>query len=622
MTEVREERLEPSPKNMGEEANDDKSSVENEGKTDEDMKGDMDRRTCHLCGRVFKNARARKTHERYCKAKEDAEVEERHDEDQKGEEVLKLREELKGEMEVIREERRKLEEDRHAFREELEKLRGERTVLETGHGDARPLAHEGRIEIDSERGFERAEPATITPSGVIVLEAEEETPLEEEMEEIEEIERELEIIEPEVAKIGVGPSKAELEDLSMELEALESELTTKVDFAALARMSEDYENSLKRMEESMATVNKKVNSVIQEMEESGRRFGTYQNIIREMKRMDEKTTEILEEIGFGESLNVAKIPPNILESVYESTMEDIIGQIHSNYGSQDAESIITRTLEDIRTRTSGSELFYFDGRMLRTRNLAKVIRNKLISAKQVQTTYAELLRKFLEYLPGYKAKNFRALIKLKSQEYAVDKTTYLLERIDDFNEDIGDLKNMVRAERDRQNSLETSLNKLVESKVEREDLEKIRAAIEEIKEKQGDLEGILVGIKEMMEGDKKTFSGEIEGLSERMKEFEGRLSPEGKKGVKKSDKKERERKGEEKLSEDELIILEKIPDKGFTLSRIKREIGDEMGEEGIEECLQSLIDQGVMSTEKRGRHTIYVKKENEEKINDGNGGEK
>jgi DNA repair exonuclease SbcCD ATPase subunit len=612
MTEVREEKSESSSKNIGGETSDNKSSGEN---MDEDVKEDIDRRICHLCGRIFKNERARKTHERYCKSNGKEEEYQEGDGD-----IVRLREELRAEMEALKDERRKLVEERRGFREEIDKLKEKRMLSEAGEGYTPPTAEENKRDFNVQPRVETA--TSISPSGVIVLEAEEESSPEDEGEELEEIEKELETIEPEIAKIGMGPSKSELEDLSRELEAIESELTTKVDFTALTKMSEDYENSLKRMEESVAAINRKIDGVIQEMEESGRRYGTYQNMVREMKRLDEKTNEILEEIGFGESLNVGKIPPNILESVYESTMEDVIGQIRSNYGTQDAENIIIRTLEDIRTRTSGSELFYFDGRMLKTRNLAKVIQNKLISAKQVQTTYAELLRKFLEYLPGYKAKNFRAMIKLKSQEYAVDKTTHLLDKLDDLTVEIGDLNEMVKAAEERQNTIEFSLTNLMESNVERDDLEKIQTMIEEIKAGQGELEGVLAGIKEKMEEDNKAFSGEFERLSRQIKEPEGRISQKGKKGIKKPDKKEKVRKGGEELSVDELIILGKIPERGFTLSRIKKEIGDELDEERIEECLQSLIDQGVMSTVKRGRHTIYLKKENEENINEGIGGEK
>jgi DNA repair exonuclease SbcCD ATPase subunit len=503
------------------------------------------------------------------------------------------------EIEALKEDKKRLEEERSAF-------------------------HEPRPGVNTRETVSH-EPSAKSEPGVVVLEAEEEetAPLEE----IEEIEQELEKIEPEVADIGRGISQSELEDISKELEALESEMNTKVDFAALTRMAEDYKKSLERIGDSITGVDRKVDGVINEMEESGRRFGTYQNIIREISKLDDKTTEILEEIGFGESLNVAKIPPNILESVYESTMEDIINEIRSNYGSQDAENIITKTLEDVRTRTSGSELFYFDGRMLKTRNLAKVIQERLISAKQVQTTYDELLRKLLEYLPGYKAKNFRAMIKLKSQEYAVDKTTYLLDRNDILKREIDELRNMVASVSNRQNSLEIGLNNLMGSKVEKSDLEATNNILEEMKTKQNDLDAMQQKLMEMMEDNKKAISEALEGISGEIKDQETGLPDElmdipeisEKKEKKKEEKKKLIEKEVDGLKENESKVLRIIPSNGFTLNRIKKELCSEMEDEKIDGCIESLVNKGFMSTVKRGRHTIYLKKV-EEKEN--NGGEK
>jgi hypothetical protein len=380
-------------------------------------------------------------------------------------------------------------------------------------------------------------------------------------------------------------------------------------------MAEDYKKSLERIGDSITGVDRKVDGVINELEESGRRFGTYQNIIREINKLDDKTSEILEEIGFGESLNVGKIPPNILESVYESTMEDIINEIRNNFGSQDAENIIIRTLEDVRTRTSGSELFYFDGRMLRTRNLAKVIQERLISAKQVQTTYDELLSKLLEYLPGYKAKNFRAMIKLKSQEYAVDKTTYLLDRNNKLKREIDELRNMVASVSNRQNSLEISINSLMGSKVEKSDLEAVNSKLEEMKAKQDELDAMQHKLLEMMEDNKKAISEVLDGMPGKIKEKKTGVQDKSMDLPKIPEKKE---KRKDNLDENESKVLKIIPSKGFTLNRIKKELCSEMEEENVQVCIESLVNKGIMSAVKRGRHTVYLIKEEKEN----NGGDK
>ncbi len=593
--------------------------------TKETTNENIERKTCKSCGTVLKNSRALKSHERQCKGKKEmkekgkGEVSEEIEE----EEVPKLREKLMGEIEAIKEERKKLEEERHAFRvemkKELERLSNEMRAGYKGSIDTEDLDEEVTEILPQE-----AEPRGHPAPGVVVLEAEEEF---EGKESMNEVEKELDRLEPEVAGIGKGVTLRELEELANELELIESDLNTKVDFAALTKMSEDYESSIKQIEKSISTVNRKIEGVIKEMDESAEKYGTYQNVVREIEKLDDRTTEILEEIGFGESLNVAKIPPNILESVYESTIEGAINEINRNYGSHDAENIIARTLEDIRTRTSGSELFYFDGRMLKTRNLAKAIEQKLISAKQVQTTYDELLSKLMEYLPGYKAKNFRAMIKLKSQEYAVDKSTLLLESIKVLREHIDNLKNMVGSVSNRQNTIEIEINRLKESKVGKDDIERINSLLEEIKAKQGDLDEMLKGIKEEQTAERNAFSEELKSISKRLEELETTgLEKKKKETIKPPKKKEKEEKKKEvkkkepsdvevELSEDENRILKTIPSKGHTLSRIKKELGDDVTEKKIKEYLQSMIHKGIISTVKRGKYTTYIR------VKKGNGGE-
>jgi chromosome segregation ATPase len=294
----------------------------------------------------------------------------------------------------------------------------------------------------------------------------------------------------------------------------------------------------------------------------------------------------------------------------------------------------------VRTRTSGSELFYFDGRTLKTRKLASAISAKLISAKQVQTTYDELLRKLLEYVPGYKAKNFRAMIKLKSQEYAVDKTTLSLEKLNRIRDDIENLKTIFGTISNRQNSIEIEINSLIGSKAGKEEMEELNASVAGIKEKQNELDDVLKNIN----GSLKILTAEREDFAKRLAELESSLAPQKKKTsiekAKKETKKEKKVKeeiaiadetikgvtvldDEEELEENaegktmdlneapqdmEAQILSAIPEDGFTSSRIQKEILTDRSEDEVEKILQDMIDKGFMSTIKRGRHTIYIKK--------------
>jgi chromosome segregation ATPase len=565
------------------------SDVKTEPKSN-DMSDDAENRTCSLCQRVFKDAKTRKAHERSCRRKKEESIGALAKEDPGGD-IAKLREELMTDFEAIKEERLQLAEERRLFRVEMERAREERADMNS-HGES--LEFQEQEMAADEAGVET----------------------------LEEMDKELERIEPEAAEVGEGVTEVDLEHLTMELESIESELNTKVDMEALTKMSEDYGNALSRLEEGIDATNRKIDNVVIEMDESGRRFGTYQSMVREMKKLDDKTTEILEEIGFGESLNVSKIPPNILESVYDSTIEDIVLEISRNFGVHDAENIISRTLEDIRTRTSGSELFYYDGRVLRTRNLARAIQNKLISAKQVQTTYDELLRKLLEYLPGFKAKNFRAMIKLKSQEFAVDKTSHLLETFQSFTEDMNGLRMMLGNVTNRQNSIERTMGTIMESKVSREELQEMRNLFEEVKVKQGELIEAMTAIREQME---KSESEDLESIKDRLEALE-KNTPKAKRSSKNIEAEKVEPESEIAgitavlggLSADEEKIVRIIPSNGFTETRIKKELCEELSEDRIDECLKILVEKGFVSTVRRGRHTIFMKK----KETEANGGER
>jgi DNA repair exonuclease SbcCD ATPase subunit len=154
---------------------------------------------------------------------------------------------------------------------------------------------------------------------------------------------------------------------------------------------------------------------------------TVNELKRNLNKTEIKVNEMAEEVGFGESMNVAKIPPSILVSVYEATLDDAIKAMTRNIGPYDVESVVTSIIEDIRTQTSGSELFKYENGKLRIKDLARNLESRAISAKQIQATYSELLNRIIDYAPGYKPKNFRAILKIKSQEFAVDKTSDLME---------------------------------------------------------------------------------------------------------------------------------------------------------------------------------------------------
>jgi predicted nucleic acid-binding Zn-ribbon protein len=164
---------------------------------------------------------------------------------------------------------------------------------------------------------------------------------------------------------------------------------------------------------------------------------------KDLKKVDVKLSEVLEDIGYEESLEISKVPPNILELVYETIIEDAINHIKHNCGVHDTELVVNRTLEEIRFRTSGSELFKYENGKLKLRNLTKYINQKSISAKQIHTTFKELLSKLIENIPDYEPKNFKAMIKIKSQEYSLDQFAGISTQFKNFETNVNNLTQQI-----------------------------------------------------------------------------------------------------------------------------------------------------------------------------------
>ncbi|MEE9115634.1 MAG: hypothetical protein V3U09_01910, partial [Thermoplasmata archaeon] len=146
--------------------------------------------------------------------------------------------------------------------------------------------------------------------------------------------------------------------------------------------------------------------------------------LRELiKRLDRKLEDVVEVVGYEESLNLTKIPPRILELVYQTILDDVTVALVQTLGEAETERLVRQVLEEVRIMTSGSEMFHYQYSRFKIKGVASSIEKGLISAKQLQMTYDEILRRLKEHIPHHQIKNFRAMIKVKSQEFAVEKTS-------------------------------------------------------------------------------------------------------------------------------------------------------------------------------------------------------
>lgn len=197
---------------------------------------------------------------------------------------------------------------------------------------------------------------------------------------------------------------------------------------------------------------------------------TQKNFTKTLDRISGKIIDIVEEAGIGEAINISKIPPQILEVVYQATLDDLTTQLDRTMGPHETELVLISCLENVRLSTSGSEMFYYDSAgHIRLRKLAESMLKGRVSARQIQTTYDEILNKLLIHLPNYKPKNFRAMIKVKSQEYAVESATLLILHTTRIDGNLERLNQMLAALQAQMNSKVLQLERRIEA--EKEELE-------------------------------------------------------------------------------------------------------------------------------------------------------
>lgn len=312
---------------------------------------------------------------------------------------------------------------------------------------------------------------------------------------------------------------------------------------------------------------------------------------KKIRRMDGRLEGVLEEVGYREALDLSKIPPGILELVYQTTMDDVARALNKVLGHADAEKAILSAMEEVRLKTSGSEFFRYVSPRFKTKGLASSIEKGLISAKQVQMTYDELLKRMMEYIPRHTPKNFRALIKVKSQEFAVDRSNKLEK----------DMRKMEQEVQTLQESLaETSKN--VEEKVSRiaSQLNDMRKELEsapstgraEDSQESPDLESSdqpLSREEKIVRARFEYDTVEVETDTPSPLDEEGAY-------VQPSD-------------EIEELVLTSIPSGGMSFTKLKKVLRPALPGNDPQSILDSLVEKGVIEKRPRGKGFVYFTKE-------------
>lgn len=197
----------------------------------------------------------------------------------------------------------------------------------------------------------------------------------------------------------------------------------------LAARVAELEESIRTLNDLVAQLNARMARSVEDLKEEIHDRADRSDVALFRKDLDKiaaRVDEALDEVGFGERLDPSKVPPAILEQGYQAILDDIVGELKRARGTHDSERYIVQALEQLRLRTSGSEFFHFRPHVHRIEvGVRKPLEKGLVSARQVQMTYEELQRHLLEPIHYHQPRNFRALVKAKSQEFAVDRALHL-----------------------------------------------------------------------------------------------------------------------------------------------------------------------------------------------------
>jgi len=287
-------------------------------------------------------------------------------------------------------------------------------------------------------------------------------------------------------------------------------------------------------------------------------------IRKELERLGSRVDDVVDEVGYGETLDPAKVPPAILEHAYQAILDDIVAELKKTLGAHDSERHIGGSLEQLRLKTSGSELFHFRPQDHRVEvSLRKPLEKGLVSARQVQMTFEELRRHLLEPIHTHAPKNFRALVKLKSQEFAVDRALHLAR-------DVERLGDQTRALQIRLDRLETH----------------VAGALKDVQDFAENLRATLANV---------ATRESVEALEMRLSAMQGALAPQATREV-----------APQEASPDEALIA-LLADGPRTVAELRRDLG--IADNILREALARLEARNRIAPTVRGRTTTYRLKE-------------
>jgi hypothetical protein len=122
-----------------------------------------------------------------------------------------------------------------------------------------------------------------------------------------------------------------------------------------------------------------------------------------------------------ETLDAAKVPPDVLEITYAKTLNDLYAAMLNIFGDRESSEIVENTRDKVRQFSAGVDFFRFENGVFLVRGLSDAVSSKLVSIKQIHATYIELFKILSQAVPNYSSQDFRSFVETGSREYTVQK---------------------------------------------------------------------------------------------------------------------------------------------------------------------------------------------------------
>lgn len=182
-----------------------------------------------------------------------------------------------------------------------------------------------------------------------------------------------------------------------------------------------------------------------------------------------------------ETLDAAKVPPDVLEITYAKTLNDLYASMLNIFGDRESSQIVEDTRDKVRQFSAGVDFFRFENGVFLVKGLSDAVSSKLVSIKQIHATYVELFKILSQAVPNYSSQDFRSFVETGSREYTVQKVVSHDRSIERISSQLSGLaEELTNLTENMQFMAELQNNQLEDAKSYAEGIEEVQGQIKSI----------------------------------------------------------------------------------------------------------------------------------------------